>query len=125
VFSDRALEFLRGDDEALHQYLTPHFENWPKITIVHNDTVIPIAGNGFASIGRLEFLTLLYDCVERLGVKLQFGTEITTLEQMGKADLIVGANGHFRGFAARTRTGLAPRPQRKLGIYESHSPIAR
>jgi len=24
VFSDRALEFLRADDEALYQYLTPH-----------------------------------------------------------------------------------------------------
>ena len=54
VFSDRALEFLRADDEALYQYLTPHLETWPEITIVHNDTWIPIAGNGFSSIGRLE-----------------------------------------------------------------------
>ena len=63
VFSDRALEFLRGDDEALYRYLTPHLESWPDITIVHNDTTIPIAGNGFASIGRLELLTLLYGTV--------------------------------------------------------------
>jgi 2-polyprenyl-6-methoxyphenol hydroxylase-like FAD-dependent oxidoreductase len=35
VFSDRALEFLRADDEALYQYLTPHLEYWPEITIVH------------------------------------------------------------------------------------------
>ncbi len=95
VFSDRALEFLRGDDEALYQYLTPHLENWPNITIVHNDTAIPIAGNGFASIGRLELLTLLYDYVEQLGVKVHFDTEITTLAQMGDADLVVGANGAF------------------------------
>jgi 2-polyprenyl-6-methoxyphenol hydroxylase-like FAD-dependent oxidoreductase len=95
VFSDRALEFLRADDEALYQYLTPHLENWPNITIVHNDTAIPIAGNGFASIGRLELLTLLYDYVEQLGVKLNFDTEITTLAQMGEADLVVGANGAF------------------------------
>jgi len=93
VFSDRALEFLRADDEALYRYLTPHFENWPEIKIVHNDTAIPIAGNGFSSIGRLELLTLLYDYVERLGVTLNFETEITTLAQMGAADLIVGANG--------------------------------
>ena len=26
VFSDRALEFLRADDEDLYRYLTPHFE---------------------------------------------------------------------------------------------------
>ena len=95
VFSDRALDFLRADDEALYQYLTPHLENWPDITIAHNDTVIPVAGNGFASIGRLELLTLLYDYVERLGVQLQFGKEITSFRQMGEADLIVGANGAF------------------------------
>ncbi len=93
VFSDRALEFLRADDEALYRYLTPHLENWPDITIVHNDTRIPIAGNGFASIGRLELLTLLYAYVENLGVKINFDTEVTRLEQVGDADLVVGANG--------------------------------
>jgi 2-polyprenyl-6-methoxyphenol hydroxylase-like FAD-dependent oxidoreductase len=95
VFSDRALEFLKADDDALYQYLTPHLENWPDITIVHNDTVIPVAGNGFASIGRLELLTLLYDYVEKLGVNLQFETDVTNFAQMGEADLIVGANGAF------------------------------
>jgi 2-polyprenyl-6-methoxyphenol hydroxylase-like FAD-dependent oxidoreductase len=95
VFSDRALEFLRADDEALYRYLTPHLESWPDITVVHNDTRIPIAGNGFASIGRLELLTLLYTYVERLGVKIHFETEITKLEQLGGADLVVGANGAF------------------------------
>jgi len=95
VFSDRALEFLRADDEALYQYLTPHLEYWPEITIVHNDSRIPIAGNGFTSIGRLHLLTLLYAYVERLGVKIEFETEITNLEQLGNADLIVGANGAF------------------------------
>jgi 2-polyprenyl-6-methoxyphenol hydroxylase-like FAD-dependent oxidoreductase len=95
VFSDRALEFLRADDEALYQYLTPHLENWPDITIVHNDTRIPIAGNGFASIGRLELLTLLYAHVESLGVQIHFDTEITSLAALGDADLVVGANGAF------------------------------
>src|SRR6185295_1313698 len=95
VFSDRALEFLRADDEALYQFLTPHLETWPKITIVHNDTAIPIAGNGFSSIGRLELLTLLYAYVERLGVKIEFETGISTLDALGEADLVVGANGAF------------------------------
>lgn len=95
VFSDRALEFLQADDEALYRYLTPHLETWPEITIVHNDTRIPIAGNGFSSIGRLELLTLLYGYVEKLGVKLRFGTEVNSLAELGEADLVVGANGAF------------------------------
>ena len=95
VFSDRALEFLRADDEALYEHLTPHLETWPEITIVHNDTRIPIAGNGFSSIGRLELLTLLYSYVERLGVAIRFDTDITSLDQLGAADLVVAANGAF------------------------------
>lgn len=95
VFSDRALEFLRADDEALYEYLTPHLENWPEITIVHNDTHIPIAGNGFSSIGRLELLTLLYAYVEKLGVKIEFDTEVNSFDKLGQADLIVGASGAF------------------------------
>lgn len=95
VFSDRALEFLRADDEALYRYLTPHLENWPEITVVHNDTRIPVAGNGFASIGRLALLTLLYEYVENLGVTIRFDTDVTKLEQLGDADLVVGANGAF------------------------------
>ena len=51
VFSDRALEFLRADDEDMYRLLSPHMETWPNLTIVHNDTCIPISGNGFAAIG--------------------------------------------------------------------------
>lgn len=97
VFSDRALEFLRADDEALYQYLTPHMQTWPNLTIVHNDTRLPITGNGFASIGRLELLTLLFAHVEKLGVQLHFESEIGSLKHpaLAGADLIVAANGAF------------------------------
>ncbi|HLU20827.1 MAG TPA: FAD-dependent monooxygenase [Pusillimonas sp.] len=93
VFSDRALEFLRADDEELYHYLTPHLENWPEITVARNDTRIPIAGNGFASIGRLELLTLLYEYVEKLGVEIRFETEVSNFQELGPADLIIAANG--------------------------------
>ena len=95
VFSDRALEFLSADDPDLVAYLGPHFERWPEITIVHNDTRIPVAGNGFTSIGRLELLTLLYGYVEKLGVRIEFETEKNSFEALGPADLIVAANGAF------------------------------
>lgn len=95
VFSDRALDFLRADDEDLYQYLTPHMETWPDLTIVHNDSRIPIMGNGFAAIGRLQMLSLMYAYVEKLGIRIEFQTEIASLEQVKDADLIVGANGAF------------------------------
>jgi 2-polyprenyl-6-methoxyphenol hydroxylase-like FAD-dependent oxidoreductase len=96
VFSDRALDFLRADDEAMYQLLSPHMETWPNLTIVHNDTRIPIAGNGFAAIGRLELLSLLYARAEKLGVRIEFDSAIESLadrERLGGADLIVAANG--------------------------------
>jgi 2-polyprenyl-6-methoxyphenol hydroxylase-like FAD-dependent oxidoreductase len=95
VFSDRALDFLRADDEALHRLLTPRLQTWPDITIVHDRTRVPLAGNGFAAIGRLEMLTLLYGHVESLGVPIRFETEIGSVEQLGEADLVVAADGAF------------------------------
>jgi len=97
VFSDRALEFLRADDEAMYRLLTPLMEVWPNLTIAHNDTQVPIAGNGFAAIGRLELLSRLYVHAESLGVKIEFDSEVTTLDHpaLAGADLVVAANGAF------------------------------
>lgn len=98
VFSDRALDFLRADDEAMVRILSPHMETWPNLTIVHNDTRIPITGNGFAAIDRLKLLSLLYAHVEKLGVRIEFDSAIESLadrQRLGGADLIVGANGAF------------------------------
>jgi 2-polyprenyl-6-methoxyphenol hydroxylase-like FAD-dependent oxidoreductase len=98
VFSDRALDFLRADDEAVYRLLSPHMETWPNLTIVHNDTRIPISGNGFAAIDRLKLLSLLYAHAEKLGVRIEFDSAIESLsdrERLGGADLIVGANGAF------------------------------
>ena len=95
VFSDRALEFLRADDEAMYRLLSPHMETWPNLTIVHNDTRIPISGNGFAAIGRLQLLSLLYVHAETLGVRIEFDCPVESLsdQRLVGADLIVGANG--------------------------------
>ena len=93
VFSDRALEFLRGDDEDLYQYLMPHMETWPNLTISHRDTHVPIDGNGFAAIGRLELLNLLQSRVEARGIEIRYETTISSIGELADADLIVGSDG--------------------------------
>jgi 2-polyprenyl-6-methoxyphenol hydroxylase-like FAD-dependent oxidoreductase len=98
VFSDRALDFLRADDADMYRLLSPHMQTWPNLTIVHNDTRIPISGNGFAAIDRLKLLSLLHAHAEKLGVRIEFASAIESLadrERLGGADLIVGANGAF------------------------------
>ena len=97
VFSDRALDFLRADDEAMVRLLVPHMQTWPNLTIVHNDTRIPITGNGFAAIDRLELLSLLYAQVERLGVRIEFDCAIESL-----------ADRQRFGSAGKTNSALAP-----------------
>ncbi len=111
VFSDRALEFLRADDEAMYQALTPHMETWPNLTIVHNDTRIPITGNGFAAIGRLEMLGLMYAHAEKLGVRIEFESELASLAdpRLAGADLVVGANGAFSWLRAENEAGFGTR----------------
>jgi 2-polyprenyl-6-methoxyphenol hydroxylase-like FAD-dependent oxidoreductase len=95
VFSDRALEFLRADDEPMYRLLSPHMESWPDLTIVHNDTRIPIGGNGFAAIGRLQLLSLLYAHAETLGVRIEFDCPVASLgeQRLAGADLVVAADG--------------------------------
>ena len=93
VFSDRALEFLRADDEEMHRYLAPHMETWSDLTIVHRDTRVPISGNGFAAIGRLRLLNLLHDRADALGIPIAFETNVRALADVGPADLFVAADG--------------------------------
>jgi len=93
VFSDRALEFLRADDEDTYQYLMPHMETWPDLKIVHKDEHMAIDGNGFTAIGRLEFLNLLQARCESVGVTLEFNRPVESLDAFGDADLIVAADG--------------------------------
>ncbi|MBL8489628.1 MAG: FAD-dependent monooxygenase, partial [Rhodocyclaceae bacterium] len=125
VFSDRALEFLRADDEAMYQALTPHMETWPNLTIVHNDTRIPITGNGFAAIGRLEMLGLMYAHAEKLGVRIEFQAEVASLAdpRLAGADLVVGANGAFSWVRAENEAGFGTsidwRPNRFIGYGTS------
>jgi 2-polyprenyl-6-methoxyphenol hydroxylase-like FAD-dependent oxidoreductase len=95
VFSDRALDFLRADAPHLHDLLTPRMQSWRDLTIVHGDTRIPISGNGFAAIGRLELLGLLQQEAERLGVVLEFDQALVDVQDLGAADLHVAADGAF------------------------------
>jgi 2-polyprenyl-6-methoxyphenol hydroxylase-like FAD-dependent oxidoreductase len=93
VFSDRALEFLRGDDPATAAAVTPHLQTWQDITLDHGGERITIDGVGFSAIGRLEFLLLLQERARSVGVEALYGRPLTQLAELGEADLVVGADG--------------------------------
>jgi 2-polyprenyl-6-methoxyphenol hydroxylase-like FAD-dependent oxidoreductase len=93
VFSDRALEFLREDDEATYSAITPHMESWSDITLVHRGEQVTIDGVGFSAIGRLKLLQLLQTRAQSVGVKPVYCRAVKTLDELGNVDLVVGADG--------------------------------
>ena len=93
VFSDRALEFLREDDAETFAAITPQVESWNDMTLVLRNERVVIDGIGFAAIGRLKLLQLLQQRVRSVGVAPVFAHAVTSLDEFGDADLVVGADG--------------------------------
>jgi 2-polyprenyl-6-methoxyphenol hydroxylase-like FAD-dependent oxidoreductase len=93
VFSDRALEFLRGDDEGTYASIAPHMESWSDMTLVLRGERVVIDGIGFAAIGRLHLLRLLQARARSVGVEPLYGRAVRQLATLDGFDLVVGADG--------------------------------
>ncbi|MGB7258888.1 MAG: FAD-dependent monooxygenase [Pseudolabrys sp.] len=93
VFSDRALEFLRADDEETYAAIAPQMETWDDITLVHKNERVFIDGIGFAAIGRLKLLQLLQERLRSVGVAPAYERTVTSLDALDDHDLVVGADG--------------------------------
>jgi 2-polyprenyl-6-methoxyphenol hydroxylase-like FAD-dependent oxidoreductase len=102
VFSDKALEFLRGGDPATYDAITPQMEQWTDLTVVHRGTPVVIDGIGFSAIGRLKFLRLMQQRAASAGVVPEFRQRISGTGGFAEYDLVVaadGANSVARGVA--------------------------
>ena len=93
VFSDRALEFLREDDEETYAAIVPSMESWHDITLVKGGERITIDGIGFAAIGRLRLLQLLQARAASARVTAVYGCAVKSLDELSDFDLVVGADG--------------------------------
>jgi 2-polyprenyl-6-methoxyphenol hydroxylase-like FAD-dependent oxidoreductase len=93
VFSDRALEFLKADDPATYDLITPQLEAWVDLHVVHRGVRSVIDGIGFAAIGRLHFLGLMQRRLASVGVAVEFEKAISEKQQTQGYDLVVAADG--------------------------------
>ncbi len=93
VFSQGALAFLERDAPDLHRQLAERMESWPMQRIVHRDERVDIDGNGFSAIARLALNQFLQALCREAGVEVAYGRQVDALEELGPADLIVGADG--------------------------------
>jgi len=93
VFSDRALEFLREDDQETYAAITPHMESWSDIAVIHRGEQVVIDGVGFAAVGRLKLLQLLQARARSVGIAPVYKRLVGSLDELAGVDLIVGADG--------------------------------
>jgi len=94
VFSGKTLANLRAADQESHTEITREFEAWDNVDVVRGDEKISIHGNSFSGIARLKLLKILQRRAERLGVEVNYRTEIQDLESLrNDCDLFVGADG--------------------------------
>ena len=111
VFSDRALEFLREDDEETYAAIVPHMEQWRDMTLNLKGERIVIDGIGFAAVGRLRLLQLLQARAASARVTAVYGCAVKSLDELNDFDLVVGADGvnslvrrtHEKEFGASVR----------------------
>ena len=103
VFSDQTLETFDRYDRPSFEAITREFAYWQDIEIRHKGTVHRIGGNGFCGCARRTLLMLLQDRARSLGVRMAFRHEISSLAELGDADLIVAAD----GINSRTRDAHA------------------
>jgi len=93
VFSDRALGFLREDDEATHELIAPRMQRWRDLSIRHRGERVVIDGIGFAAIGRLELLRLLHRRLHAVQVQPEYRRVVDDARELDGYDLVVGADG--------------------------------
>ena len=94
VLSDAGRERVRSAAPAAFDRIARRMERWPDLTIVHRGEAVPIDGNGFSSIGRLDLLRALHGLCREVGVPLRFEAPVDSLAEVrANADLVVGADG--------------------------------
>jgi 2-polyprenyl-6-methoxyphenol hydroxylase-like FAD-dependent oxidoreductase len=93
VFSDRALDFLRHDDEETHRLIASAMQQWTDLAIFHRGQHVVIDGVGFAAIGRLALLKRLRQRVASVGVVPEYRRTVATEAELSGYDVVVGADG--------------------------------
>ena len=93
VFSDKALEFLGAGDSETLPLITAGLEKWSDIELRVHGQRIRIDGVGFTAIARLRLLEILRQRAISVGAEILNGRVIDSLDDLGEADLVIGADG--------------------------------
>ncbi len=93
VFSDETLENFLGQDSETYQEITNQFAYWNEIEVRYKGQNIRSGGHGFAGMARINLLEIFQKRCRELGVKFEFETVVTHLDDYRDADVVLGADG--------------------------------
>ena len=110
VLSDAGRDRVRSAAPVAFDRIAGRMERWPDLTIVHRGEAVPIDGNGFSSIERLELLGALHELCREASVSLCFEAPVESLSELrAGADLVVGADGINSRVRAALEAEFRPR----------------
>ncbi len=93
VFSDETLAGFEEADPETNAEITANFIYWRDIRTWYRGGSTLSTGHGFSALSRKKLLLILQRRARALGVELEFEREITGLDDIGPADLVLGADG--------------------------------
>jgi anthraniloyl-CoA monooxygenase len=93
VFSDKTLSYLRDSDRETYIHITNSFETWENVDILVRDEKISVGGNKFSGIARIALLNILQQRCADLGVDVRYRADVASVDDLGRCDLLVGADG--------------------------------
>jgi anthraniloyl-CoA monooxygenase len=93
VFSDQTVQNLAKADPRSAALIADNFAHWDDIEVRIRSEVIRSGGHGFIGIARKRLLEILQARAAELAVELAFEAEISDLNQLMDADLVVAADG--------------------------------
>ncbi|MDP8957277.1 MAG: FAD-dependent monooxygenase [Actinomycetota bacterium] len=108
VFSEETLGALRDADRPTYDEIVDAFAKWNAIDVHFRGETIRSRGHGFSGISRKTLLGILQRRCGELGVELDFRNEVSDLEELDGADLIIGADGVNSGLRKRFERDFGP-----------------
>ena len=93
VFSDATLDNIASADKVVYAEIANAFAHWDDIDIHYAGQCMRSTGHGFAGLSRRRLLDILQARCRTLGVELEFGYEVASLEDLLSADVVVAADG--------------------------------
>jgi anthraniloyl-CoA monooxygenase len=108
VFSDLALDELRGSDTQLHAEVTASGMSWDAIRVRHRGKVVTATGHNFTALPRDRLLAILQRRCIDAGVALSFATAEPRPVDLAGYDVVVAADGAYSGTRNRLAAELLP-----------------